>query len=937
MFLIWFLIAGLIVGFLRRGRVWRLDRLQLRGAWLVLLSLLIQVLIFPLGEKDPIIKVGTNYLQVISYVPLVIFVYLNRHFRELALIGVGILLNLVPILANGGYMPVSPFALEQAGRGDLLQFLREVRVSGNVILMGPETRLNFLGDVLFLPPWLPFATAFSIGDLLLGLGLFLFLTAKPKGSNSEDKRESFYLALLEKLAQAETVPQIAELALQHAISILPEAKTGSFLLWDEQQKVFKYVACVGWDLDELKHVWFKPEDLLQNFLDDCHNPCIIRDPWRLFEKHRPQMLERFGGPHLLPKAFISVPIRYEGKVIGYFNLDGEHRGAFAERDLRVIHDFQKAIEFALALRLSQEKLQESEQRLRLLFENAPDAIYITDYQSNILDCNRAATEQTGYTKDELLQMNIARDLAVDPPAMDAINERLNRGERVVFEERKRRKDGTVVYTEVAITPITFQGRRAVLSFNRDITWRKRQEEKIYQLWRLSKDLLSSRKKEELAKKTVAFCKDILEPTFCGVYFTENKGYRLMASYHAPTAEVSLPEAISSVAEIAAGETPKTFLLVTPITFDKRRQGYLVIAIQEKVTEYHRRLAELIAVEIANVIQVTEHTERLVEFANRLEKLHIAITKLHQISDEKEMCRAALELLENILGFDYGSIDLVEGNLLVPVCYSSTFPDVVPRPFRIDEGLSGLTHREQRTFWGNDVREVPEAQPVNPEIRSYISVPIGEYGIIQIVSKKEGAFSAEDVKLVEILAQQMYEGLKRIRLEREIREQAIRDPLTGLYNRRYFDIFIELYRKKPEAQILSLSILDMDGFKAVNDQYGHTVGDEVLVAVAELLRNNVRSDDVVIRWGGDEFLILMPKTAVEEAQVVLGRLQRVVASWTHPRHPEIKVGFTAGVAAWDPAEGTEIDEALRAADEDLYAKRGRRRGNDALQREGERGE
>jgi len=64
---------------------------------------------------------------------------------------------------------------------------------------------------------------------------------------------------------------------------------------------------------------------------------------------------------------------------------------------------------------------------------------------------------------------------------------------------------------------------------------------------------------------------------------------------------------------------------------------------------------------------------------------------------------------------------------------------------------------------------------------------------------------------------------------------------------------------------------------------------------------------------------------------------VVTSWTHPRYPEIKVGFTAGVAVWDPTEGTEIDEALRVADEDLYAKRGRRRGNDGLQREGERGE
>jgi len=104
---------------------------------------------------------------------------------------------------------------------------------------------------------------------------------------------------------------------------------------------------------------------------------------------------------------------------------------------------------------------------------------------------------------------------------------------------------------------------------------------------------------------------------------------------------------------------------------------------------------------------------------------------------------------------------------------------------------------------------------------------------------------------------------------------------------------------------------------------------VLVAVANLLKENVRSEDVIIRWGGDEFLILMPKTSIEEARKAVERLRKVVASWTHPRHPEVRLSFTAGIAAWIPSEGG-VDEALRAADEELYVRRGRRERNPPLQ-------
>ena len=931
MFLLWFLIAGVVIGLLRKGRIYRLERLHLRGPWLVAVTLIIQLLIFPWGERDPLVKVGTGYLHLVSYVPLLMFVCLNRRYWELSLIGIGILCNLIVIAANGGYMPVSEFALRQAGRDDLAAFLRQARTSGNVILMTPDTKLNFLGDVLFLPPWIPFAAAFSIGDLLLGMGLLAFLVARENGAvrrKDWDSRE-FYLALLEKLAQAETVSQIAQIALRHAVNLLPHAEAGSFLFWDEGEGVYKYVAAEGWNLEELKEICFKPDELLPTKLGKTEEICIIKDPWALFQRYAPHMLDKFKEPRRLPTVFVSVPIRYRDMVVGYFNIDGKRPNAFTPQDLRVLQEFQRTIELALSLHLNHRELQENEQRLRVLFDNAPDAIYIIDYQGNILDCNKAATEQTGYTKEELLRMNIARDLAVDPPFAESIKEKLERGERVVFEEKKRRKGGDIFYTEVAVSPLMYHGRRVALSFNRDITWRKKYEDKIYQLWRLSRDLLSNHNEEEIVRKAVHFCTELFETPCCGIYLFRDGAYRLTASHRSPGLSLRLPESISSVTELAIDEAPRSHLIITPIGFAERRLGALVVVTQGEASEYQKRLAELLALQVATALQTAGYTQRLKEFADRLEKLHHAAMRFHQLTDEKEMCAVALELLEKLMGFHYCSIDLVEGEYLVPICYLSKISSITPRRFRIDEGISGLTFREGRTFWGDDVRKVPEAKPVNPDIRSYISVPIGEYGVIQIVSKEVGAFSMEDVRLVEILAQQMYEGIKRARLEREIREQAVKDPLTGLYNRRYFDLFVELHRRKSGDEALSLAILDMDGFKAVNDRFGHTVGDEVLVAVANLLKENVRSEDVIIRWGGDEFLILMPKTSIEEARKAVERLRKVVASWTHPRHPEVRLSFTAGIAAWIPSEGG-VDEALRAADEELYVRRGRRERNPPLQ-------
>jgi len=178
MFLLWAVLLGLLLGLLRRGSLANLGRLELRGLWLILPALLIQILIFPLGPHEPIVKVGTPYLHLLSYLFLLAFIFLNRRYFEILIMGIGLVLNFVVIAANGGYMPASAEALRRAGMEDIAAILEQGLYHGNTVLMSPETRLNLLGDWLYLPAVVPLANAFSIGDLFLALGIVLLLAIK---------------------------------------------------------------------------------------------------------------------------------------------------------------------------------------------------------------------------------------------------------------------------------------------------------------------------------------------------------------------------------------------------------------------------------------------------------------------------------------------------------------------------------------------------------------------------------------------------------------------------------------------------------------------------------------------------------------------------------------------------------------------------------------
>lgn len=157
------------------------------------------------------------------------------------------------------------------------------------------------------------------------------------------------------------------------------------------------------------------------------------------------------------------------------------------------------------------------------------------------------------------------------------------------------------------------------------------------------------------------------------------------------------------------------------------------------------------------------------------------------------------------------------------------------------------------------------------------------------------------------------------LKEKLREESIHDPLTGLYNRRYLDEMLsrEISRSNRQQKPLSFMLLDMDEFKNINDVYGHQSGDIVLIELAGLITQHTRHEDIACRFGGDEFIIILPGTNLATAVVRAEALCTEFATKKIPMRGEmITATFSLGVASY-PEHGTTIDAVIRACDEALY--------------------
>lgn len=209
-------------------------------------------------------------------------------------------------------------------------------------------------------------------------------------------------------------------------------------------------------------------------------------------------------------------------------------------------------------------------------------------------------------------------------------------------------------------------------------------------------------------------------------------------------------------------------------------------------------------------------------------------------------------------------------------------------------------------------------------RDVMSVPLSSedklFGVLEVVGKKSQPFTEEHRGTFLKLVDHSTLAIERAMLYQKSMEMAITDDLTSLFNLRYLSGVIEseVARANRYGSGVSVIFMDLDHFKDVNDSNGHLVGSKVLIEVAQLLLGCLRSVDVVARYGGDEFVVVLPQTPLQKAMVIAERVRTAVQDATFLRKDGYKIKLTAsfGVTAY-PEVCKSKEELLKLADEAMY--------------------
>ena len=299
-----------------------------------------------------------------------------------------------------------------------------------------------------------------------------------------------------------------------------------------------------------------------------------------------------------------------------------------------------------------------------------------------------------------------------------------------------------------------------------------------------------------------------------------------------------------------------------------------------------------------------------------------------VEDEHSIHRVVLEVARKVLDFFNCAILLVDDTTDELVIVDEHGYPAGTRGMRIslkgERGISRHVAVEGRPLYVPDVTKDDRYVRGVPEARSELAVPIKirdrVLGVLNVESDKADAFDEDEALLLQALASQLAVALELNRARAELDRLTITDPLTGVYNRRYLDRLLPTEQDRAERfeRPFALLMLDLDDFKDVNDRYGHRQGDHILVAFAQALQRNVRSIDAVVRYGGDEFLVVLLETDAEGAERAAVRIrQRVVdALGTSSAVPEgEKIGVSMGLAVRKPGEN--VDEKLADADHRMY--------------------
>lgn len=401
------------------------------------------------------------------------------------------------------------------------------------------------------------------------------------------------------------------------------------------------------------------------------------------------------------------------------------------------------------------------------------------------------------------------------------------------------------------------------------------------------------------------------------------------------------------------------LLSAPIRANKEVLGVINVnnkSTKEPFTECDLSLLTVLTGEISMAIEASRLQKELESANEKMERLKnsrdILVNVTRSLDDElyeltisqevsnmvysrldyKEIVTAILEIIERSIDCHLCGLLFVDeenrAEAMIEVKYPTTQDEIDAFNSRMIETFNDLSGgsllRQEASLTTINEPNVIDTYAGSRDILSSYRANLllaGErpVGVLAITNSFPNAFTGEDIKIFSIISRHSSIAINNTLLHKKIKELSVTDGLTGLYVYRYFNDALEkeIQRAARYQQDFSLIMLDIDGFKKVNDDFGHLQGDEVLKELSQILRKVCRQVDIIARYGGEEFMIILPETDTEGAYILAERIRMVVKNYVFgTKDAPINLTVSIGVASY-PESATSKLELIKEVDRALY--------------------
>jgi diguanylate cyclase (GGDEF)-like protein len=311
-------------------------------------------------------------------------------------------------------------------------------------------------------------------------------------------------------------------------------------------------------------------------------------------------------------------------------------------------------------------------------------------------------------------------------------------------------------------------------------------------------------------------------------------------------------------------------------------------------------------------------------ARQLEAINIIAQQSTAVMELEDLLVRVCAVIQHAFQVPHVSLFLRdEGDLVMRAHQGELTPCTPPGGrFPVTEEPWSRIIETSGTIIEKDLTGRPDSARIFKESASRMSIPLISFGqtlgVLTLHSAQTNAFRESELQSLESVADICATSIQNAHYVERVKQLAYLDGLTGIFNRRFFELRImeEIERARRHKGGMAVIMADIDEFKRLNDEFGHLLGDEVLRQVSSLFHQQLRKIDVVCRYGGEEFAILLTQINTAQAISIAEKLRRMVESHSFPGVPRT-VTISAGVAVF-PGHGKSRDELIRAADNGLYA-------------------